>query len=45
MIDDTIIFKKIKIWLDLPLKYRIQKKLTSQYGTIVVAWEDDMMII
>jgi len=45
MIDDTILFKKIKIWLDLPLKYRIQKKLTSQYGTIVVAWEGDMMII
>ena len=45
MIIDTILSKKIKIWLNLPLKYRIQKELTSQYGTIVVVWESDMMII
>ena len=45
MIIDTILFKKIKIWLNLPLKYRIQRELTSQYGTIVIAWESDMMII
>ena len=45
MIIDTILFKKIKIWLNLPLKYRIQRELISQYGTIVVTWKNDMMII
>lgn len=45
MIADTILLKKIKIWLNLPINYRIQKELMSQYGTIVVAWENDMMII
>lgn len=45
MIDDTILFKKINIWLNLPLKYRIKRKLSSKYGIIVVKWESNMMII
>ena len=45
MINDTILFKKIKIWLNLPINYRIKKELSSCYATIVIEWKNDIMII
>jgi GNAT superfamily N-acetyltransferase len=45
MIDD-ILLKKIKIWINLPLKYRLQEKeLVSNYGYITVIWENNIMVI
>jgi len=45
MITDIILLKKIKIWLNLPINYKTKKELSSKYGTIVVAWENNIMII
>jgi|ETNmetMinimDraft_18_1059904.scaffolds.fasta_scaffold03886_4 GNAT superfamily N-acetyltransferase len=43
---DRILIKKIKIWLNLPQKYKKNEiELNSQYGIIIILYKNNMMII